>query len=126
MACFANSAAHLEPGGLFLVEVGVPDLRRLPPGEDARVFSHSPGYVGYDHYVDLVGQQAVSHHFYSEGVVATESVTPFRYVWPSELDLMARLAGLSLRHRFADWDRSPFTAESESHISIWQKVVSSG
>jgi SAM-dependent methyltransferase len=120
VACFANAAAHLEPGGYFLVEVGVPDLRRLPPGEDARVFAHSPGYVGYDRYVDLVAQQAVSHHFFADGSGTREEKTPFRYVWPSELDLMARLAGMSLRYRWAGWDRSPFTSDSPSHISVWQ------
>jgi SAM-dependent methyltransferase len=123
VACFANAAHHLEPGGCFLVELGVPELRRLPPGEDARVFAHSPGYVGYDRYVDLVAQQAVSHHFFVDGLGdAREVTTPFRYVWPSELDLMARLAGLSLRYRWADWDRSPFTGESPSHVSVWESA----
>ena len=93
VACFANAAAHLEPGGAFLVEVGVPDLRHVPPGEDARVFAHARGYVGYDHYVDFVAQRAVSHHFVAGGAAVTETTTPFRYVWPSELDLMAKLAG---------------------------------
>ncbi len=120
VACFANAAAHLEPGGRFVVEVGVPRLRTLSPGQDAQVFSHSPGYVGYDHYTDLVAQQATSHHFVSTGEQVREVRTPFRYVWPSELDLMARLAGMTLRHRWADWDRSPFTAESRSHVSVWE------
>jgi SAM-dependent methyltransferase len=122
VACFANAAAHLEPGGCFVIEVGVPDLRRLPPGEDARVFSHAPGYVGYDRYTDLVAQQATSHHFVADGSGGREDRTPFRYVWPSELDLMARLAGMSLRHRWADWDRSAFTGESTSHVSVWEKT----
>jgi SAM-dependent methyltransferase len=121
VACFANAAAHLEPGGHFVVEVGVPSLRRLPPGDDAQVFAHRPGYVGYDRYVDLVAQRAVSHHFVAEGSAGQETTTPFRYVWPSELDLMARLAGMTLRHRWADWHRSPFTGESTSHVSVWQK-----
>ena len=121
VACFANAAAHLEPGGCFVIEVGVPDLRRLPPGQDAIVFSHAPGYVGYDRYTDLVAQQATSHHFVADGSGVRELRTPFRYVWPSELDLMAQLAGLSLRDRWADWDRSPFTGESTSHVSVWQK-----
>src|SRR5439155_21503185 len=90
VACFANAAAHLEPSGYFLIEVGVPDLRRLPPGEDARVFAHAPGYVGYDRYTDLVSQQATSHHFYVTPSGVREVRTPFRYVWPSELDLMAQ------------------------------------
>jgi SAM-dependent methyltransferase len=121
VACFANAAAHLEPGGCFVIEVGVPNLRRLPPGEDARVFSHAPGYVGYDRYIDMVAQQAVSHHFLADRSGVRELTTPFRYVWPSELDLMAQLAGMSLRDRWADWDRSPFTGESPSHVSVWQK-----
>jgi hypothetical protein len=122
VACFANAAAHLEPGGRFLVEVGVPDLRRLPPGEDARVFAHGAGYVGYDRYIDLAAQQAVSHHFLADGTAVSESSTPFRYVWPSELDLMARLAGMTLRHRWADWDGSAFSGDSRAHISIWDKT----
>jgi SAM-dependent methyltransferase len=123
VACFANAAAHLEHGGCFLIEVGVPDLRRLPPGEDARVFAHTPGFVGYDRYTDLVAQQAVSHHFTANGSSVHEMKTPFRYVWPSELDLMARLAGMSLRNRWAWWDRSPFSGDSRSHVSVWEKVA---
>jgi SAM-dependent methyltransferase len=122
VACFVNAAAHLEPGGYFVIEVGVPDLRRLPLGEDARVFSHAPGYVGYDRYIDLVAQQAMSHHFAAGASGVREFRTPFRYVWPSELDLMAKLAGMSLRERWASWDRSPFTGESASHVSVWEKV----
>jgi SAM-dependent methyltransferase len=121
VACFANAAAHLEPGGVFLIEVGVPDLRRLPPGEDARVFAHGPGQIGYDHYVDFVAQQAVSYHIVTDRTVVSASTTPFRYVWPSELDLMAKLAGLRLQHRWADWDRSHFTGDSTAHISMWAK-----
>ncbi len=121
VACFANAAAHLGAGGYFLIEVGVPDLRRLPPGEDARVFAHGPGYVGYDRYTDLVAQQAVSHHFAAVESGIREHKTPFRYVWPSELDLMAKLAGMSLRHRWAWWDRSPFTGDSRLHVSVWEK-----
>jgi SAM-dependent methyltransferase len=122
VACFANAAAHLEPGGQFVIEVGVPDLRRLPPGEDSRVFSHGPGHVGYDHYTDLVAQQAVSHHFVVNKAGAGEFTTPFRYVWPSELDLMARLAGMELVHRWGGWNRSPFTDQSRSHVSIWERI----
>jgi SAM-dependent methyltransferase len=126
VACFANAAAHLEPGGCFVIEVGVPDLRRLPPGQDAIVFSHAPGYVGYDRYTDLVAQQATSHHFVADGSGASEMKTPFRFVWPSELDLMARLAGLSLRDRWAGWDRAPFSGESTSHVSVWEKTDQRG
>lgn len=122
IACFANAATHLETGGYFLVEVAIPDLRRLPPGEDARVFAHAPNYVAYDRYVDLVAQQAVSHHFVATGPRVGQHSTPFRYVWPSELDLMARLAGLTLRDRWGGWDRLPLTAESSSHVSVWEKA----
>lgn len=126
VACFANAAAHLEPGGCFVIEVGVPDLRRLSPGEDARVFSHAPGYVGYDRYTDLVAQQAVSHHFLANESGIAEVTTPYRYVWPSELDLMAALAGLALRDRWSGWDRSPFTGDSTSHVSVWEKATTRG
>jgi Methyltransferase domain len=125
VACFANAAAHLEVGGWFVIEVGVPDLRRLPPGQDAIVFTHAPGYVGYDRYTDLVAQQATSHHFLDDGSGVREFRVPFRYVWPSELDLMATLAGMRLRHRWAEWDRSPFTGESTSHVSVWEKTAHS-
>jgi SAM-dependent methyltransferase len=121
VSCFANAASHLEPGGYFVIEVGVPNLRRLPPGEDARVFSHAEGYVGYDRYTDLVAQQAVSHHFFVGKEHAREVQTPFRYVYPSELDLMAQLAGLALVARYASWDKAPFDADSTSHVSVWQK-----
>jgi SAM-dependent methyltransferase len=114
-ACFANAAAHLEPGGAFVVEVGVPELRRLPPGERFHVFAAGEGYLGVDEY-DAATQRLVSHHT-RDGV--TRSI-PFRYVWPSELDLMARMAGLRRRDRWSDWDRSPFTHESRRHISIWE------
>jgi hypothetical protein len=123
VACFANAAAHLEARGCFVIEVGVPDLRRLPPGEDARVFRHAPGYVGYDRYTDFVTQQATSHHFVADGSDVHEFRMPWRYVWPSELDLMARLAGMTLRNRWAGWDRSPFTGKSPSHVSVWEKTA---
>ena len=116
VACFVNAAAHLEPGGCFVVEVGVPDLRRLPPGERYVAFSVEDEYVGVDEY-DVVTQGLISHH-QSTG---RRLSMPFRYVWPSELDLMARIAGLALRNRWADWTREPFTAESRSHVSVWEK-----
>lgn len=89
------------------------------------MFSHAPGYVGYDRYTDLVAQQAMSHHFFANDTGITETRTPFRYVWPSELDLMAKLAGLSLADRWADWHRSPFSVESTSHVSVWQNAHAS-
>ena len=123
VACFENAAAHLEPGGYFVIEVEVPNLRHLPPGDDARVFAHSQGYVGYDRYTDLVAQQAVSHHFIVGEEGCHETQTPFRYVYPSELDLMAKLAGMSLVARYAGWYKSAFTGDSTSHVSIWQKAL---
>lgn len=119
VAVFANAAAHLDPGGHFVVEVGVPSLQRLPPGERHRVFEATPDHVGLDE-VDVVTQQACSYHWYRVGDRWETFHTPFRYVWPSELDLMARLAGMELVHRWAGWDRSPFTAASESHVSVWR------
>jgi SAM-dependent methyltransferase len=116
VACFENAAAHLEPGGCFVVEVGVPDLQRLPPGERFVAFAVRDDYVGVDEY-DVVDQGLISHH-QSTG---RRLSMPFRYVWPSELDLMARIAGLTLRDRWEDWTRAPFTAASRSHISVWQK-----
>ncbi|OLT40273.1 methyltransferase [Serinicoccus sp. CNJ-927] len=120
VACFANAARHLGPGGRFVVEVGVPALRRLPPGQVAIPFDVSAEHVGLDTY-DPVTQQAMSHH-YSREANGSYSYWPhhFRYVWPSELDLMARLAGLRLESRTADWRGAPFTAESESHVSVWR------
>ena len=119
--CFRNAAAHLEPGGCFVIEVFVPDLRKLPPGETARVFATGRSYVGFDVYTDPVAQVLYSHHWWLDGDRAEVFSAPYRYVWPSELDLMARLAGLSLRERWSNWAREPFTAESTSHVSVWEK-----
>jgi SAM-dependent methyltransferase len=120
VACFRNVAAHLEPGGCFVIEVGVPDLRRLPPGEIFRPFTVSPTRLGFDEY-DVAAQGLVSHHYrVADGGLEAHSV-PFRYVWPSELDLMARLAGMRLRGRFGGWTREPFTSESTGHVSVWEK-----
>jgi SAM-dependent methyltransferase len=124
VACFRNAAAHLEPGGRFVVEVVVPDLRRVPPGETTRVFARADGYVGFDEYVDFAGQLLWSHHWRTGGDTDDHVAvfrTPHRWVWPSELDLMARLAGMSLEARYAGWDKSPFTDDSPAHISIWRK-----
>ena len=120
VACFANAARHLELGGRFVVEVGVPQLRRLPPGQGAVPFDMSKEHVGFDTY-DMVSQQAISHHF-SKGDDGSYRYSPhnFRYVWPSELDLMARLAGMELEARHANWHRDEFTGESESHVSVWR------
>jgi SAM-dependent methyltransferase len=110
VACFQNASAHLEPGGAFVVEIMVPELQRLPRGDRFLLFDVS----------DLVTQALTSHHYDPER--NTYSTFPGRYIWPAELDLMARLAGLELHERWADWDRSPFTAESPKHVSVWQKT----
>jgi SAM-dependent methyltransferase len=121
VACFGNAAAHLEPGGCFVIEVGVPALQWLPPGETARVFHISETRWGIDEY-DVAAQGLRSHHFeVIDGNVQHSSV-PFRYVWPSELDLMAQLAGMSLRERWSDWTRAPFTSDSRKHVSVWEKA----
>jgi SAM-dependent methyltransferase len=123
VACFRNVAAHLEPGGRFVIEVGVPELRRLPPGETMHVFDASEGHWGIDEY-DLVNQGLVSHHFsVVHGAIERVSM-PFRYVWPSELDLMAELAGMRLRERWSGWKREPFTDESRKHVSVWETPAS--
>lgn len=118
--CFVNAARHLRPGGHFVIEVGVPSLQRLPPGETVRAFTVTPTRLGFDEY-DVVTQGLVSHHYWIENAALRELSVPFRYVWPSELDLMARIAGMRLSERWADWTREPFTAESRKHISVWEK-----
>jgi Methyltransferase domain len=120
VACFRNAATHLGPGGSFVVEVLVPILQRLPPGEVYRTFHHDEQHLGFDEY-DVVTQRMYSHHYTFDGTRFQRNSIPFRYVWPSELDLMARLAGLTLRERWGDWDRRPFTSESASHVSVWEK-----
>ncbi len=120
VACFRNAAAHLHLGGRFVVELGVPRLRQLPPGQTANVFALSEEHWGIDEY-DVVNQGLVSHHFRLRDGEVTRFSTPFRYAWPSELDLMAQLADLTLRERWEGWGREPFTGESGSHISVWEK-----
>lgn len=121
VACFQNAAEHLEPGGCFVIEVFVPQLRRLPPGERVRAFEVRPSHLGFDEYTDFAGQILYSHHYWLRGGKLRQFSAPFRYVWPAELDLMARLAGMTLRERWAGWTREPFTDESASHVSVWQK-----
>jgi SAM-dependent methyltransferase len=124
IACFQNVAAHLEPGGCFVVEVGVPSLQRLPPGETVRAFTVSPSRLGFDEF-DVASQSLISHHYtVVDGELDVHSI-PFRYVWPSELDLMARLAGMTLRERWSGWKREQFTSESRKHVSVWETPVSS-
>ncbi|MEI5522393.1 class I SAM-dependent methyltransferase [Streptomyces brasiliscabiei] len=119
--CFRNAAAHLVPGGRFVIEVGVPDLRRLPPGQNAVPFRVGPARLGFDTY-DVATQGLRSHHMtVVEGRTVYRSI-PFRYVWPAELDLMARLAGMRLRDRWEGWKGEPFTNESTTHVSVWEKA----
>jgi hypothetical protein len=120
VACFRNVAMHLEPGGRFVIEVMIPELRRLPPGETFHVFTGHDSYWGIDEY-DVADQRLVSHHLkVVDGNLETFSV-PFRFVWPAELDLMAQLAGMTLRERWSGWTREPFTSDSRQHVSVWEK-----
>jgi hypothetical protein len=116
--CFRNAARHLGPGGRFVVEAFVPQLRRLPPGDEARLFDVGAEHVGFDTY-DLVNQRLVSHHYWLSQGHARTFHSPHRYAWPAELDLMARLAGLDPLERWNDWTGAPFTADSTSHVSVW-------
>ena len=118
--CFRNAAAHLDAGGHFVVEVVVPPWQRLPPGETLVVFDATDRHVGIDE-IDVATQQSWSHHVWTLDGASRRFSAPFRYVWPSELDLMARLAGMTLRERWEDWDRTPFTAASPGHVSVWVK-----
>jgi hypothetical protein len=118
--CFRNVAAHLEPGGCFVIEVQIPDLQRLPPGETVRAFTVTPAHLGFDEY-DIAAQIVYSHHYFDRDGALEVFSAPYRYLWPSELDLMARLAGMRLRERWSGWGREPFTSESTKHISVWQK-----
>ncbi|GLY34262.1 methyltransferase [Amycolatopsis sp. NBRC 101858] len=122
--CFRNAARHLDPGGRFVIELGVPELRRLPPGQAAVVFGGESGYLGVDTY-DTVRQHLVSHHFtFGEGRSARLGRCPQRYIWPAELDLMGRLAGFGLESRHADWTGGEFTTESSSHVSVYRLPTS--
>ena len=118
--CFRNAAAHLEPGGTFVIEVGVPSLQRLPPGETVVPFHVSEDRLGFDEY-DIANQGLISHHLVIVDGRAIRNSIPFRYAWPAEFDLMARLAGMSLRERWSDWGREPFTSTSSKHVSVWAR-----
>jgi Methyltransferase domain len=121
VACFGNVAAQLEPGGCFVIEVYIPELQRLPPGETIHAFTVTPTHLGFEEY-EVATQIAFSHHYWVvDGHLETRSA-PHRYVWPSELDLMARLAGMTLRERWSDWTRAPFTSDSRQHVSVWEKT----
>jgi hypothetical protein len=120
VACFGNAARHLTSGGRFVIELEVPELRTLPPGQSATVFASEPGYIGVDTY-DLVPQHLVSNHFrFGEGRQAQVFRSPHRYIWPAELDLMGQLAGFELESRHEDWVGGKFTAESRSHVSVYR------
>jgi SAM-dependent methyltransferase len=119
--CFRNVAAHLEPGGRFVIEVGIPSLQRLPPGETFRAFTVTPTHLGFDE-IDVATQIAYSHHYFVADGTCEIFSAPYRYVWPSELDLMARIAGMTLSERWSDWNREPFTSASTTHISVWRRT----
>jgi SAM-dependent methyltransferase len=119
--CFRNVAGHLEPGSCFVIEVGMPDLQRLPPGETSRAFHVSESRWGIDEY-DVATQGLTSHHFELVDGRLERFSAPFRYVWPSELDLMAELAGMRLRERWRGWKREPFTSDSREHVSVWERL----
>src|SRR4051812_43609898 len=121
VACFRNAAAHLQPGGTFVIEVGVPNLQRLPPGETVIPFYVGDDRVGFDEY-DVANQGLISHHLEitPDGRAIRNSI-PFRYAWPAEYDLMAQLAGMALRERWSGFKREPFTSESRKHVSVWAK-----
>ena len=123
IACFQNAARHLRPGGRFVIETVVPALRRLAPGNAGFPFTLTQDYIGLEEFVDLTHLQlSRSRHLVRrrDGLMSEFSAS-FRFVWPSELDLMAHLAGMSLEHRWEDWDRSPYTGDSASHVSVWQR-----
>ena len=122
VACFQNAASHLQPGGCFVIEVAVPDLQGLPHGEAFRVDAATEGHLGIDEY-DVATQGLVSHHFYRSADGSFVKIfTPLRYVWPAELDLMARIAGMRLRARWGGWKREPFTRSSRTHVSVWERL----
>ena len=120
VACFQNAADHLESGGHFVIEVFVPTLQRLPPGETVRAFHVSPTYLAFDEY-DIATQTLYSHHYWVDQAKVKTFSAPYRYVWAAELDLMARIAGLHLVERWGTWRKDPFTSDSSAHISVWQK-----
>jgi len=122
VACFENAATPLAPGGCFVIEVNVPDLQRLPPGETFHPFHVSENHLGLDEY-DLARQGLVSHHYRAVDGAFEKSSIPFRCVWPSELDLMAKLAGMRLRERWSGWKHEPFTSNSHKHVSVWEKAA---
>jgi SAM-dependent methyltransferase len=121
--CFRNAARHLRPGGRFVIELWVPPVRRLPPGQQAVPMDVADDHAAFDTY-DLATQECTSHNYYRDSDGTLQHGTGrFRYIWPAECDLMALLAGLEFESRFADWHRNPFTSESSSHVSVWRKPI---
>ena len=123
LAVFANAAAHLRPGGYFVIEVIVPQLRRVPSGESARVFTLQPDHVGIETFDDVAGQIAWSHHWIAAGGRLVRHSAPYRYVWPSELDLMSKITGFRLADRWAGWDQAPFTSDSPAQVAVFEKLT---
>lgn len=121
VACFQNAAAHLDPGGRFVIETLVPPIQKLAIGETHLAHECSETHWGIDTF-DLVTQKYASHHMHIADGGAQQLTVPFRYAWPAEFDLMARIAGMTLEHRWSDWSKSPFTATSRSHVSVWRKM----
>ena len=122
VAVFTNAAAHLEAGGYFVIEVIVPQLRRVPSGESARVFTLRPDHIGIETFDDVAGQIAWSHHWIAAGDRLVRHSAPYRYVWPSELDLMAKITGFRLAGRWAGWDQAPFTSDSPAQVAVFEKL----
>ncbi len=120
VACFENAARHLVSGGYFVIEVGVPELRMLPPGQNLRAFHVSETRWGIDEY-HFATQDFTSHHMHIRDGELRRNSIPFRYVFPEELDLMARIAGMVRVGRWAGWDQEPFTNDSTKHVTTWQK-----
>jgi Methyltransferase domain len=118
---FTNAAAHLESGGRFVVELIVPQLRRVPPSQTGWIFKMDPNHVGIETFDDVANQVAWSHHWKVVDDRFVHHAAPYRYIWPSELVLMAKLAGMELEARWGNWDRSPFTADSGKQVAIFVK-----
>ncbi len=124
LAVFANAAAHLAPGGSFVIELIVPQLRRVPPGERGWVFTLEPDHIGIETFDDVANQIAWSHHWITVDGRFVQQSAPFRYVWPAELDLMGTIAGFRVRDRWADWAGSPFTSDSPKQVVVFEKHIS--
>jgi SAM-dependent methyltransferase len=121
VACFENAAAHLQPGGRFVIEARVPEIQRLPPGQSVLPWRADPGGMSYYVY-DVVTQRLSGQHYYFKDGLVEASPTEMRYAWPAEMDLMARIAGMRLAHRWGGWKKEPFTSVSPSHISVYEKT----